>query len=135
MYWQKTVTARGETTAGGGDDKRPWSVGASRLWADGDHAAQLPARAGAGSQSGTARAFACTGRRTAALGLSVAIPRAAAGRLADQSQAGGAPLSRARAIVTPAPPTQATESSPGGTLTPERRQPGLGNGLQCAMKA
>src|SRR5262249_34443789 len=118
MYWQKTATARGETTDGGGNDNRAWSVGASRLWADGDHAAQLPAWAGAGSQSGTARAFARTRRRTAALGLSLAIPRAPAGRRADQSQAGGGPLSRARAIVRSAPQTQATESAARATLAP-----------------
>ena len=38
----KTATVRGEATDGDGNDGNAWSVGASRLWADGDHATQLP---------------------------------------------------------------------------------------------
>ncbi len=37
--WQKTVTARGEPSDGGGSNDYASSVAASRLWADRDHAA------------------------------------------------------------------------------------------------
>jgi putative transposase len=54
----KTVTARGEAPDGGGSNDCSSSVAASRLWADRDHAARLPADAWGRSQSAVTAAAA-----------------------------------------------------------------------------
>jgi hypothetical protein len=97
MCWQKTVTARGEATDGSGSNDYSWSVAASRLWADRDHAARFRAGAGGRSQSLIAAAVAGVGRGAAPLGLSDALSAAAPRRLAGQPQTRRAAVSRASA--------------------------------------
>src|SRR5580704_12911801 len=110
MCWQKAVTARGEATDGSGSNDYSWSVAASRLWADRDHAARFRAGAGGRSQSLIAVAVAGVGRGAAPLGLSAALSAAAPRRLAGQPQTRRAAVSRGRAVPPPTAAAQTTES-------------------------